>query len=75
MMHALWDALPAGIRGGYAETADALEPAVIKALGPGDIVMVKGSNASRMGPLVESIKARLLPAKAAIEDRQEQETA
>jgi UDP-N-acetylmuramoyl-tripeptide--D-alanyl-D-alanine ligase len=75
MMHALWDVLPAGIRGGYAETAAALEPAVIRALAPNDIVMVKGSNGSRMGPLVESIKARLLPAKAAAEDRQEQETA
>jgi UDP-N-acetylmuramoyl-tripeptide--D-alanyl-D-alanine ligase len=75
MMRALWDALPAGIRGGYAETAAALEPAVMKALAPNDIVMVKGSNGSRMGPLVESIKARLLPAKAAVEDRQEQETA
>jgi UDP-N-acetylmuramoyl-tripeptide--D-alanyl-D-alanine ligase len=75
MMRALWDALPAGIRGGYAETAAALEPAVMKALAPNDIVMVKGSNGSRMGPLVESIKARLLPAKAAAEDRQEQETA
>jgi hypothetical protein len=36
--------------------------------------MVKGSNASRMGPLVESIKKRLAPAQA-VEDRQEQETA
>ncbi|HVY18865.1 MAG TPA: UDP-N-acetylmuramoylalanyl-D-glutamyl-2,6-diaminopimelate--D-alanyl-D-alanine ligase [Bauldia sp.] len=75
MMHALWDALPAGVRGGYAETAAALEPAVMKALAPGDIVMVKGSNASRMGPLVDNIKARLLSRKSAAEDRQEQETA
>jgi UDP-N-acetylmuramoyl-tripeptide--D-alanyl-D-alanine ligase len=75
MMRALWDTLPAGVRGAYAETAAALEPAVMKTLAPGDVVMVKGSNGSRMAPLVETIKARLLPAKAAIEDRQEQETA
>jgi hypothetical protein len=34
--------------------------------------MVKGSNASRMGPLVETVKARFQPARAALE---EQETA
>jgi UDP-N-acetylmuramoyl-tripeptide--D-alanyl-D-alanine ligase len=75
LMHALWDALPAFQRGGYAETAAELEPMLLKALAPGDVVMVKGSNASRMGPLVESIKARFAAPKAAVEDRQEQETA
>ncbi len=75
LMHALWDALPAFQRGGYAENAAELEPMLLKTLAPGDVVMVKGSNASRMGPLVESIKARFAPPKAAVEDRQEQETA
>ncbi|MEJ0013419.1 MAG: UDP-N-acetylmuramoylalanyl-D-glutamyl-2,6-diaminopimelate--D-alanyl-D-alanine ligase [Bauldia sp.] len=75
LMRSLWDALPAGVRGGYAETAKELEGAVIGTLAPGDIVMVKGSNASRMGPLVEAIKARLAPAQATLEDKQEQETA
>jgi UDP-N-acetylmuramyl pentapeptide synthase len=74
LMRSLWEVLPKQLRGAHAETAAVLEPAVIKALAPGDVVMVKGSNGSRMGPLVESIKARLAPAAAA-EDRQEQETA
>jgi UDP-N-acetylmuramoyl-tripeptide--D-alanyl-D-alanine ligase len=75
LMQSLWDALPAHRRGGYAETAAELEAEVVKALAPGDVVMVKGSNASGMGPLVERIRARFLPPKAAVEDRQEQETA
>jgi len=75
LMRALWDALPQHQRGGHRETAAELEPLVIKALAPGDVIMVKGSKASRMGPLVESIKAHLAPARVAVEDRQEQETA
>jgi UDP-N-acetylmuramoyl-tripeptide--D-alanyl-D-alanine ligase len=74
LMRSLWDALPERLRGGYAETAAELEPLLREALAPGDVVMVKGSNASRMGPLVDTLKARFAPA-AAIEDRQEQETA
>ena len=42
-MHALWEALPSSHRGGYAETAAALEPAVLAAIRDGDAVMVKGS--------------------------------
>ena len=71
-MRALWDRLPKPMRGGYGETAAELEPALFAALSAGDVVMVKGSNASRMGPLVEKIKARFVPARAALE---EQETA
>jgi len=75
LMRALWDVLPADQRGGWAETAADLVPLVLKTVGPGDVVMVKGSNASRTGAVVEAIKARFAPAKAAVEDRQEQETA
>ncbi|MGD9739175.1 MAG: UDP-N-acetylmuramoylalanyl-D-glutamyl-2,6-diaminopimelate--D-alanyl-D-alanine ligase [Bauldia sp.] len=57
-MAALWEALPPDRRGVYAETAAELEAAVAEALGPGDVVMVKGSNGSRMGPLVDSLKRR-----------------
>jgi UDP-N-acetylmuramoyl-tripeptide--D-alanyl-D-alanine ligase len=74
LMRPLWEALPERLRGGYAETAAELEPLLFETLAPGDVVMVKGSNASRMGPLVDTLKARFAPA-AAIEDRQEQETA
>ena len=73
LMRALWDALPGAQRGGYAGTAAELEPLVLGALAPGDVIMVKGSNASRMGDLVESLKGRFAP--SAVDDRQEQETA
>lgn len=55
LMHSLWEALPSGMRGGYAENAEALEPQVVSALQGGDAVMVKGSNASGMGSIVKSL--------------------
>ncbi len=56
LMHALWEALPSQLRGGYAETAAALEPAVIEALHAGDAMMVKGSLGSKMGPIVKALQ-------------------
>ncbi len=54
----LYEALPVGRRGGVAETsADLIEP-LARTLRPGDAVMVKGSNGSRMGRIVEALKAR-----------------
>ena len=55
-MHALWEALPSGRRGGYAGTAAELEPAVLDALRDGDAVMVKGSLGSKMGPIVKALE-------------------
>jgi UDP-N-acetylmuramyl pentapeptide synthase len=55
-MAALWEALPADRRGAYAETAAELEPILMGEVGPGDVIMVKGSNGSRLGPLVEALK-------------------
>jgi UDP-N-acetylmuramoyl-tripeptide--D-alanyl-D-alanine ligase len=55
LMHSLWEALPSGRRGGYADNAAALEPQVVAALQGGDAVMVKGSNASGMGRIVKSL--------------------
>jgi UDP-N-acetylmuramoyl-tripeptide--D-alanyl-D-alanine ligase len=59
LMLALHDALPATLRGGYAETAADLEPMVAGGIERGDVIMVKGSNASRMWRLVDSLKAKL----------------
>jgi UDP-N-acetylmuramoyl-tripeptide--D-alanyl-D-alanine ligase len=56
LMHALWEALPSGARGGYAETAAALEPSVLDAIRAGDAVMVKGSLGSKMGPIVKALE-------------------
>jgi len=58
LMHALWEALPSGRRGGYAETSAALEPQVLAAIQPGDTVMIKGSLGSRLGPIVKALENR-----------------
>ena len=66
LMHALWEALPSGARGGYAETAAALEPSVLEAIRDGDAVMVKGSLGSKMGPIVKALQ-RQFPEQVALE--------
>jgi UDP-N-acetylmuramoyl-tripeptide--D-alanyl-D-alanine ligase len=55
-MQNLWQALPSERRGGYAEDAKTLEPQVIEAVHGGDVIMVKGSYGSKMGPLVQSLQ-------------------
>jgi UDP-N-acetylmuramoyl-tripeptide--D-alanyl-D-alanine ligase len=55
LMRSLWEALPPERRGGYAETAAALEPAVVGEIHAGDAVMVKGSLGSKMGPIVAAL--------------------
>ena len=57
LMKSLWDALPATRRGGYAETAEALAPELVQAVGAGDVVMVKGSNGSRAGRIAQALVA------------------
>jgi UDP-N-acetylmuramoyl-tripeptide--D-alanyl-D-alanine ligase len=57
-MKALWDALPSGRRGAYAETSAALLPQVLAALKAGDTVLVKGSNGAKMSVIVDALKAR-----------------
>jgi UDP-N-acetylmuramoyl-tripeptide--D-alanyl-D-alanine ligase len=66
LMHALWEALPSGARGGYAETAAELEPSVLEAIRDGDAVMVKGSLGSKMGPIVKALQ-RQFPEQVALE--------
>ena len=65
LMRALFEALPDALRGGYAETAAELEPVLAESVGAGDVVMVKGSHASRMGPLVASLKERFAASQPA----------
>jgi UDP-N-acetylmuramoyl-tripeptide--D-alanyl-D-alanine ligase len=57
LMWALWEALPAGRRGAYAESAAALEPLLTPEVRDGDVVMVKGSNGSRAGRLAAALAA------------------
>ena len=54
-MAALNEALPPERRGGYAESAEALIPIITSAIRDGDIVLVKGSNSSRMSRVVEAL--------------------
>jgi UDP-N-acetylmuramoyl-tripeptide--D-alanyl-D-alanine ligase len=55
LMRSLWEALPPERRGGYAEAAAALQPAVLGEVQAGDAVMVKGSLGSKMGPIVAAL--------------------
>ena len=55
-MKALWEALPAKVRGAYAETSAALLPQLLAALKPRDTVLVKGSNGARMSVIIEALK-------------------
>jgi UDP-N-acetylmuramoyl-tripeptide--D-alanyl-D-alanine ligase len=64
LMRHLYDAVPASRRGGYAGTAAGLEPDVLGALQPGDAMMVKGSNGSKLGPVVRALEKRFPPQAA-----------
>jgi UDP-N-acetylmuramoyl-tripeptide--D-alanyl-D-alanine ligase len=64
-MRALWDALPKGRRGAYAETSAALAPELLAQLRPGDVVLAKGSFGSRMSAIVEALRARAAAAQSA----------
>src|SRR5690349_5266210 len=55
-MRALWEALPSTRRGGYAEDSKGLEPKVIDAVRSGDAIMIKGSNGSKMAPIVKALE-------------------
>jgi UDP-N-acetylmuramoyl-tripeptide--D-alanyl-D-alanine ligase len=46
-------------RGAHAADAAALQPLLLAALQPGDVVMVKASNGSRLAPLVAAVRAAL----------------
>ncbi len=58
LMKALWDRLPASRRGAWAENSTALVPQVVAALQPGDTVLVKGSNGSKMSVITEALRSK-----------------
>jgi UDP-N-acetylmuramoyl-tripeptide--D-alanyl-D-alanine ligase len=66
LMRGLYDGLPSTLRGAYAAQASGLEPLVLDAIRAGDVVTVKGSLGSRMGPIVKAVLARF-PAVSAQE--------
>ncbi len=73
LMRNLWRALPASRRGFYAEDSAALEPEVLSAIRGGDVVMVKGSLGSRMGPIVKALQRRY-PRQDTVESGHEDHT-
>jgi UDP-N-acetylmuramoyl-tripeptide--D-alanyl-D-alanine ligase len=54
----LYEAAPEAMRAAWAETSADIETAVLEAIGPGDVVMIKASNGSRMGPVVTALQSR-----------------
>jgi UDP-N-acetylmuramoyl-tripeptide--D-alanyl-D-alanine ligase len=55
-MRHLHDALSGTQAGGYAKDADSLVSVLTPALRAGDVVLVKGSNGSKMGRVVDALK-------------------
>ena len=67
LMRNLWDALSTGKRGGYAESAAALEAQAVAAIRAGDAIMVKGSFGSKMKTIVNALEKRF-PGKTALDE-------
>ncbi|MEM9495642.1 MAG: UDP-N-acetylmuramoyl-tripeptide--D-alanyl-D-alanine ligase [Pseudomonadota bacterium] len=57
LMERLYEACPKDMRGAFASSADGLINAVIDDLKPGDIVMVKGSNGSKVSVIANALMA------------------
>jgi len=57
LMRHLWDAVPEQMHGAFASSADGLINAVIDDLKTGDVIMIKGSNASKVSEIARGLKA------------------
>lgn len=64
LMARLFYAAPERMRGAHRADARELEDVVLAAVAEGDVVMVKGSNGSRMTRIVEAIRAKFTPANS-----------
>jgi UDP-N-acetylmuramoyl-tripeptide--D-alanyl-D-alanine ligase len=60
LTRALFDAAPTWMRAVWRERSSDLTDDVARTLRAGDIAMVKGSNGSRMGPLVAALRERFV---------------
>ncbi|QCO14574.1 UDP-N-acetylmuramoylalanyl-D-glutamyl-2,6-diaminopimelate--D-alanyl-D-alanine ligase [Azospirillum brasilense] len=56
-MRALFDRLPAAMRGAWTETSAELAPLLASAVRGGDVVLIKGSLGSRMATVVDALSA------------------
>ena len=68
-MRHLFEALPPGRQGSWQPSGSALAPLVADALHGNDVVMVKGSNGSRMNAVVGLLKTRFAPPAEASRER------
>jgi UDP-N-acetylmuramoyl-tripeptide--D-alanyl-D-alanine ligase len=67
LMRGLFEAAPPAMRGAWAAKAADVEGPLLEALHGGDVVMVKGSNGSRMGSIVAALKSNFAgDARAAV---------
>lgn len=64
MMKHLFDVLPRRQQGAWRETAAELEPLLREAIEGGDLIVVKGSNASQMHVIVKALKSHFSDADA-----------
>ncbi len=64
LTRALFDAAPAPMRAAWGERARDIQGELTRALRGGDVVMIKGSNGSRMGPVVTALREHFSSAKA-----------
>jgi UDP-N-acetylmuramoyl-tripeptide--D-alanyl-D-alanine ligase len=58
LTRALYEAAPESMRAAWTESSSELTDEVARTLRGGDIAMIKGSNGSRMGPLVSALRDR-----------------
>lgn len=57
LMRHLWEALPSAMRGLYADDAVGLVGPVLDAVGAGDVIMIKGSNGSKVSAVARALAA------------------
>ncbi|GAA0774203.1 UDP-N-acetylmuramoylalanyl-D-glutamyl-2,6-diaminopimelate--D-alanyl-D-alanine ligase [Roseibium denhamense] len=61
-MRSLWQQLPHDLKAHYSEEAKDLEDPLLNDIRPGDVIMIKGSLGTKMGPLVDALKKEYPPA-------------
>ncbi|MGH6796562.1 MAG: UDP-N-acetylmuramoylalanyl-D-glutamyl-2,6-diaminopimelate--D-alanyl-D-alanine ligase [Methylocella sp.] len=65
LMKHLFEALPGHLQGAWRDCASDLAAAVVAAVQSGDMVIVKGSNGSRMSAIVDALKESARPENSA----------